>query len=334
MNRNTTQVICKKNNSNGKLNPCKILNLIVIALLIIGTSVTMISCTDTEATKKATREKIKNEISNYKTMKNGIRVFDMSKDYYFLNKQRGYNYPAEINMRYYSNVLKRRRTSKVFLPADYNKNKEYPALFLLHGLNGTQNTWGNKDADVMIQNLTYFENVPEMIIVCPDSNLNHAEDYSGLDFPEIVNYFDRTKDEVVDSIIPELKRQYKIKKGRKNMAIAGHSLGGRNALYTAFSYPETFGYVGAFAPVRVANYGKLKWIKPLLKTFKLPKGKEMKKIVLSVGTNDDRVGKSVDELSKYMKNEGVQHIFYHMDGGHENKIWKNSLYNFARYVFK
>ena len=71
-----------------------------------------------------------------------------------------------------------------------------------------------------------------------------------------------------------------------------------------------------------------------MKTFKLPKGKEMKKIVLSVGTNDDRVGKSVDELSKYMKNEGVQHIFYHMDGGHENKIWKNSLYNFARYVFK
>lgn len=98
MNRNTNQVICKKNSSNGKLNPCKILNLIVIALLIIGTSVTMISCTDTEATKKATREKIKNEISNYKTMKNGIRVFDMSKDYYFLNKQQGYNYPAEINM--------------------------------------------------------------------------------------------------------------------------------------------------------------------------------------------------------------------------------------------
>ena len=108
-------------------------------------------------------------------------------------------------------------------------------MVLLHGLNGTQNTWKNKDADVIIQNLTYFEGVPEMIVVCPDSNLNYKEDLSGLDFIETVKYFDKTRDELVGSIIPELKKQYRIKSGRDNMAIAGHSLGGRNALYTAFS---------------------------------------------------------------------------------------------------
>lgn len=337
MNRNANQIMCKKNNNNKTLNPRRILRLIAIALLIVGTSFTMISCSNSEnseATKKATLKKIKKEISSYKTMKNGIRIFDMSKNHYFLKEQKGYNYPTETNIKYYSNVLHKKRTAKVFLPANYDKSKEYPILFLLHGLNGTQNTWGNKTADVIIQNLTYFENVPEMIIVCPDSNLNYEQELSGLNFLEAVKYFDKTRDEVVDSLIPELKEQYKIKKGRNNMAIAGHSLGGRNALYTAFSYPEIFGYVGAFAPVKVANYGELKWIKPLLKTFKLSKGKEMKKIVLSVGTDDDRVGKSVDELSAFMNKEGVKHIFYHMPGGHENKIWKNSLYNFARYIFK
>ena len=76
------------------------------------------------------------------------------------------------------------------------------------------------------------------------------------------------------------------------------------------------------------------WLKPLLKTFKLDRGDEMKQVILSVGTEDDRVGKSVDELSQYMNREGVKHIFYHLPGGHENKVWKNSLYNFVRFIFR
>ena len=334
MSRKKGKITYDVTRGNKNLNLFKNLNLMVIFALIIGICITMLSCSDSETTGKTVKEKVEKEISDYKTAKNGIRVFNMSKDYYFLKKQKGYKYPTATRMKYHSKILNKKRTSKIFLPASYDQNREYPVLVLLHGLNGTQNTWENKDADVIIQNLTYFEGVPEMIVVCPDSNLNYKEDLSGLDFIETVKYFDKTRDELVGSIIPELKKQYRIKSGRDNMAIAGHSLGGRNALYTAFSYPEIFGYVGAFAPVRVADYGNVNWINPLLKTFKLNKRKEMKKIVLSVGTEDNRVGKSVDELSAYMDKEGVKHIFYHMPGGHENKVWKNSLYNFVRYIFK
>ena len=59
------------------------------------------------------------------------------------------------------------------------------------------------------------------------------EDLDGLIFVGTLEYFDKTRNEIVDSILPELKRRYKVKSGRENMAIAGHSLGGRNALYTA-----------------------------------------------------------------------------------------------------
>lgn len=307
--------------------------IVVLSMMIIICGMVS-SCSDNKTVQNSTKRKVKREIAGYKTQKNGIRVFDMSKDYYFLNKQKGYKYPSKENMKYYSKILNKDRTAKVFLPANYDRNKEYPVLFLLHGLNGTKNTWGNKDADVIIQNLTHFEGVPEMIIICPDSNLNNMEDLDGLKFVGTLEYFDKTRDEIVDSILPELKRRYKVKSGRKNMAIAGHSLGGRNALYTAYSYPKIFGYVGAFAPVKVANYGRQTWLKPLLKTFKLDRGDEMKQVILSVGTEDDRVGKSVDELSQYMNREGVKHIFYHLPGGHENKVWKNSLYNFVRFIFR
>ena len=276
--------------------------IVVLSMMIIICGMVS-SCSDNKTVQNSTKRKVEREIAGYKTQKNGIRVFDMSKDYYFLNKQKGYKYPSKENMKYYSKILNKDRTAKVFLPANYDRNKEYPVLFLLHGLNGTKNTWGNKDADVIIQNLTHFEGVPEMIIICPDSNLNNMEDLDGLKFVGTLEYFDKTRDEIVDSILPELKRRYK-------------------------------GYVGAFAPVKVANYGRQTWLKPLLKTFKLDRGDEMKQVILSVGTEDDRVGKSVDELSQYMNREGVKHIFYHLPGGHEKKVWKNSLYSFVRFIFR
>ena len=70
----------------------------------------------------------------------------------------------------------------VFLPADYREDKEYPVLYLLHGYGGSHRTWHNKEADVILQNLYYFENVPEMIVVCPNSNINENESADGLDF--------------------------------------------------------------------------------------------------------------------------------------------------------
>ena len=56
----------------------------------------------------------------------------------------------------------------IFLPADYDEDKEYPVLYLLHGLDGSHRTWRNKSADIILQNLYYFDDVPEMFVVCPN----------------------------------------------------------------------------------------------------------------------------------------------------------------------
>lgn len=58
------------------------------------------------------------------------------------------------------------------LPENYDENKKYPVLYLLHGLGGSEVTWLHKNADVIIKNMHYLYNCPEMVVVMPNSNVN------------------------------------------------------------------------------------------------------------------------------------------------------------------
>ena len=49
--------------------------------------------------------------------------------------------------------------------------------------------------------------------------------------------FDRTPDEVVDYLMPYINQHYPVKTGRENTAVAGNSMGGRNALALAYYRP-------------------------------------------------------------------------------------------------
>ena len=80
--------------------------IVVLSMMIIICGMVS-SCSDNKTVQNSTKRKVEREIAGYKTQKNGIRVFDMSKDYYFLNKQKGYKYPSKENMKYYAVKLGR-----------------------------------------------------------------------------------------------------------------------------------------------------------------------------------------------------------------------------------
>lgn len=137
-------------------------------------------------------------------------------DPYFIEQQPGYNYREPETIAYHSGLTQTTRHATVFLPVDYSEEKTYPVLYLLHGYGGSHRTWRNKAADIILQNLYYFENVPEMIVVCPNSNVNQAESVEGLTFWESVEPFDRTPDEVVDYLMPYINRTTRQDRPRKH----------------------------------------------------------------------------------------------------------------------
>lgn len=56
--------------------------IVVLSMMIIICGMVS-SCSDNKTVQNSTKRKVEREIAGYKTQKNGIRVFDMSKDYYF-----------------------------------------------------------------------------------------------------------------------------------------------------------------------------------------------------------------------------------------------------------
>lgn len=288
-----------------------------------------------EAERVQSSKQVEKEVWKYQSAANEDGITTDTPDPYFVSEQTGFFYRQPEEITYYSGVTGTGRHALVFLPADYDETKEYPVLYLLHGLGGSHRTWRNKSAHTILQNLYYFEDVPEMIVVCPNSNVNQKEETEGLSFSEKMDAFDLTVPDLVEYLMPYMEEQYPVKSGREHTAVAGNSMGGRNALYAAFTYPEKFGYVGAFSSSLVVSDENYKGrMQPLLDDLKLPgNAEDFYLLMLAVGKEDDVCGSVTYQLHDLLNASGIRHVFYDREGGHQNVVWQNALYNFAKKLF-
>lgn len=66
--------------------------------------------------------------------------------------------------------------------------------------------------------------------------------------PEGIAPYDNFINDLANDLMPFIEENYSVLTGRENQAIAGFSMGGREALYIGFTRPDLFGYVLAIAP--------------------------------------------------------------------------------------
>lgn len=163
-----------------------------------------------------------------------------------------------------------------------------------------------------------------------------AERVEGLSFTESLEPFDATPEEVVKYLKPYIERHFSVKKGRKSTAVAGNSLGGRNALALAYKYPKQFGSVGSFSPSVSVEAANGTGLKAPLRDLNLPKNKNrpFDVLMVMVGRSDKVCGNVSYELDRYMKAQNISHDFYDTAGGHETTVWQNGLYNFAKKLYR
>ena len=250
-------------------------------------------------------------------------------------KQENVDYGTLEAKSYYSTTCGKYRDCMVYLPAGYTPEKAYPVLYLLHGIGGNHLEWAGGKPDVIVGNLVAAGEAREMIIVTPNvkafpSGVSSANLYG----PETFQAFDNFINDLRDDLMPFIKENYSVLDGRENTAVAGLSMGGREALYIGLSMQDTFGFVGAFAPAP----GVLPYFaeKGLFETaaFKVQEGYEDTYILINAGKSDNVVGEWPVTYANTLKQNGTACVFYEMPGGHDFNVWKNGLYHFAKAIFQ
>ncbi len=134
-----------------------------------------------------------------------------------------------------SNAMKKTIKAVIIKPDNYDKGKEYPTVYLLHGAGGNYANWIK-----IAPNLPTLADQYNLIIVCPDGRNSW--------------YFDSPVDEsykyetyVADELVKWVDGKYKTIKNRNGRAITGLSMGGHGALYLSFKHQDVFGAAGSMS---------------------------------------------------------------------------------------
>lgn len=240
---------------------------------------------------------------------------------------------------YYSTTTKKERKVNIILPPDYTEEKKYPVLYLLHGIGGDENEWMSGTPQYIIGNLVKRGLAKEMILVLPNCRARENDKATTEFTLEHYAAFDNFINDLRDNLMPYMKQNYSIAEGRENTAIAGLSMGGRESLNIGLNMPETFGYIAAFSP----GYGVFAYEangvaeKGLFteETFRLPdEYKDNTLLLINNGSNEGGENALGGTCHKVLTNNGIPHLFYVTAGGHEMKVWKHGLYNFATRIFQ
>ena len=149
--------------------------------------------------------------------------------------------------------LTRRLT--VYTPAGYETSgKEYPVLYLLHGIGGDETAWSELGrAAQILDNLIAQGKAEPMLVVMTNGNISQeacpGETSEGFVVPTMA--LPKTMEGSFETAFPDvvkfIESTYRVKKDKAHRAIAGLSMGGFHSLFISINNPDVFGYVGLFS---------------------------------------------------------------------------------------
>lgn len=267
--------------------------------------------------------------------------------YFCYRPVQGYDYTEgdEIeHITYYSSVAGADKHANVILPVDYDPEKSYPVLYLLHGLMSDEYSWIDgvygleMGANYIVQNAHYFDGAPEMIVVCVNSLVNATETEPEWDMfppsapPELAETYDLTGRDITECLMPYINAHYSTLTGKENTAIAGYSMGGREAMLTAFAYQDIFGWVGAFSS---ASFGTdVVSASDYVPDFTLDKGSDgFYYVQVTVGGLDTLAPVSRNICAR-LDEIGVEYTYNTVFlGMHSPSVWRSALNDFVKNIF-
>ncbi|WP_162340762.1 alpha/beta hydrolase [Cyclobacterium salsum] len=221
------------------------------------------------------------------------------------------------------------RRAFVYLPPGYSEAKDYPVLYLLHGIGGDEEEWLRGGApQVILDNLYADGKLEPMIVVLPNGRAMKDDRAGGnVMEPEKVAAFATFEKDLLNDLIPFIETNYRVIKDRESRALAGLSMGGGQSLNFGLGNLDTFAWVGGFSSAPNTKAPEALIPDPEAVEDRL------KVLWLSCG-DEDRLLRFSERTHEYLEQHGVPHIYYIEPGGHDFKVWKSGLYLFSQLLFK
>jgi enterochelin esterase-like enzyme len=221
-----------------------------------------------------------------------------------------------------------KRKARVYTPPGYSKEKQYPALYLLHGIGGDENEWPRGGApDAILDNLIADGKAVPMVVVMPNGRA--SQEVTARDpIPKQSPAFAAFEKELLTDLIPFVEKTFSVKRDREARALAGLSMGGGQALNFGLGHLDTFAWVGGFSSAPNTR--------PAAALIADPEeaAKKLRLLYVACGDKDGllRISQGVHAMLDAKK---VPHVFRVIPAGrHDFKVWKSDLYTFAQLIFR
>ena len=252
---------------------------------------------------------------------------------------------------YDSKSLGTHRQMRVYTPPGYSTSRKYPVLILLHGIGGNDREWTEAcHANNILDNLLAEGKIQPMVVVFPNGNSSVTADATagfagegpgarGQGAPAgaapgagrgrggFESWGTPFDNDLLQDIIPYIQSHYSVYTDRDHRALAGLSMGGGQTLNIGLSHIDTFAWVGGFSSAPNTK-------QPPSALLPDPSAaKQLKLLWLGCGNRDGLIRIS-QGVHRYLKENGVPHV-WHVDGNaHDTTEWDNNLYLFSQRIFK
>ena len=271
------------------------------------------------------------------TVQVGDKTFEMYCPFVLNLRKPGEKIGEKISTKYYSKTCEKERNVIISLPANYSSEKKYPVLYVLHGIFGDEKSMVGTEQTgtrVLFNNLMLKGMMEETIIVYPYMFASKTMDVCTGFTQENFDAYDNFVNDLVDDLMPFMKENYSIKEGRENTAVAGFSMGGREALAIGIYRPDLFGYICAIAPAPGLVPGKDGFALHVgqFKEEEISYGEGVTPpyTLILCGDKDSVVGKFPESYDELYTENGVPHDWYVVNkSDHGDPAISSGLYNFC-----
>jgi enterochelin esterase-like enzyme len=262
-------------------------------------------------------------------MASGIEIPSVNGSYYALK-----DVPhGDIRIKkYFSGVTNSWRQFYIYTPPGYNNiNEKYPVLYILHGGGEDERGWATQGkTDLILDNLIAENKANPMLVVMVDGNVSSG----GLaGFNE--NALRTFENELKQTVIPFVEKNFRTKTDAGNRALAGLSMGGLQTLYAGIKNISMFSYLGVFSSGWFANRPELSNPQyDFMKANASLINSNLKSFWIAMGGKEDIAYNNCKVMIGKFDEMGIKYVYSEYPGGHTWPVWRNNLYNFAQLLFK
>ena len=235
---------------------------------------------------------------------------------------------------FYSPILGKKTWYEVILPPGYAGGaRRYPVLYMLHGAMGGASEWVEIGIHRAADQLWSEGEIEPFIIVLPEGGtltywLNHADGGP------------RYGDYLIEDVVREIDSKYRTLAAPEYRAVGGLSMGGDGALRLALTHPNVFSIAGAHSPTTRLRYEDRPG--PFYGDFEYWQRNNSLWLIRNAGTAD-RLQIWIDvgwadpwvfsgrELHQALLDQGVEHYYAELDGGHDADYWVGHQDRYLRF---